>query len=55
MNLASTLRVCLHFDGENEAGGHEPGFRRAHRHTDTHTHTSENIISASFTPFTWWI
>jgi len=27
----------------------------AHRHTDTQTHKSENSISSSFTPFTWWI
>jgi len=24
-------------------------------HTHTQTHKSENSITASFTPFTWWI
>jgi len=49
MNLASTLRAYLHFDGENEARG-DASFSPCAR-----THKSANIISASFTPFTWRI
>jgi len=37
MNLASILRVCLHFDGKNETRGHQPRFRRVHIHTKVKT------------------
>jgi len=29
--------------------------RHTHTHTHTHTHKTENIVSTSFTPFTWRI
>ena len=48
MNLASTLRVCLHFDGKNEARDPRASFSPC-----AQIHKSENIISVSFTPFTW--
>jgi len=40
MNLASTLCIYVHFDGENEARGHEPRFAMC---TDTHTHTQKKV------------